>query len=307
MPLKKLWGYIVQDEFFIQLEDNTIIGPFERSRVLDYLKSGRLQLTTLLSHDKLNWQPLQKALNLVVINNEAIPPESPCPHLSNEEPGPQIDSPVDIPAASVPQTAERSFIRILADTMSAGGDAGTYLQKILRCGNFNAVIISSLLSVVIAAAAVILGCILFGSRYNLPLAQIILRTLTAVLLAGGFFWLINAIVRRIAARRGTGCAEADFLSAMYGMMNISFALLVLNSSLFIFNSALCSADTVQKSLLLIVALPLALFFIFNAMLAMRVNFMYNARLSPAAAGFAAAAQTNMVIILCILIQQGVYF
>ena len=164
-----------------------------------------------------------------------------------------------------------------------------------------------------AAAAVLgllfglFGCLLFGSCYNISKLALCIRCLIVILLSGALFWLGNTMLRMIATQKREGnAAEADFLSAMHGMMNIGVISVLLNGTIFIFNKKLFTMSVSQMCAVVTVALLPLIFFSSNIILSLRMNLMGNCKLRPGAASLMAVLGFYAVTVLSVLLLYGIY-
>ena len=109
------------------------------------------------------------------------------------------------------------------------------------------------------------------------------------LLAGAVLWIANVLIRLLVSPPPQpSSAEADFLAAMHGMMNISAVLMICNAAMFIF-----------------IMLPIG-FLLVNTVTALRLHMMYNANIKSGAATLLATVEVWLLIPLFIILQHTVY-
>ena len=293
------------EEYFIQ-KNNTIIGPFERSVIINMLNNGKLNADDRVSQDKKLWQPPYAALNLIIpekaapvrITPQENPPEVPGAIFMPPEPEPEIQE--------EPFELDSSFKRILSDTVASLGNNGKYLRIIWQKGS-NAVLLSGGMAAIIGLLLTISSCAMFCSCYNLPPVVIYVRCTLMSLLAGAVLWIANVLIRLLVSPpQQPASAEADFLAAMHGMMNISAVLMICNAAMFIFNKTLFSFTLLQLTAAVsLILLPIG-FLLVNTVTALRLHLMYNANIKSGAATLLATVEVWLLIPLFIILQHTVY-
>ena len=296
----------MERKFFIR-QRNIITGPFDRQTVIDMLNRNKLSMHDAVSTDKISWQSPQTALGLIIPEKvksikDEIPPAPQC------APEPEVGKLADPDTfsdneefAQTPHPAD-----ILLNVIASLGNGSGYLNRLQQYSG-NTMLIAGVCAAVFSLILAISGCLLFGSCYNVSTTALCIRCLAVVLLSGAFFWGGNEFLRVIASpEKRANAAEASFLAAMHGMMNMSVLGTVLNATVFIFNYNLFNMSKVQISLVSALALLPLIFFSANTILSLRINFMGNCRMKPGLASFISILFFYMATILSALLLYAVY-
>lgn len=295
------------ENFFIK-KDQRIIGPFERHVVINMLNNGTLSAEDRVSCDKKLWQVPYAALNLIVPDN------SPTRTQINIQVDPQTEFDAASAVFSEQQPTEqveeieldRSFKRICSDTIASLGNGSKYLYLIWQKGS-NCALLAGGLAAITGILLTILSCVCFSSYYNLPPVVVYVRSLLMSLLAGAIFWLANVLIRLLVSPPPQpGRVEADFLCAMYGMMNISTVLLICNAMMFLFNKTLFTMSMMQLTAAVSFALLPIGFLLANTFAALRLHLMFNSNISAGMASLLATLEIWLTIPLFIVLQYTVY-
>ena len=317
----------MHERYFLKL-NGVITGPFKRQQLLQMLKNNSIKLETDTSVDKQHFYPLHRALNLIMLEPAASPaPPQSATLEQNIEADPETPSipvmeinhfPTE-PEALPPQDAEsisnseviapaddRSVMRIIADTLGSLGNGSGYLLKLFRKGS-GAMIGAGMLALFLSITMTILSGVLFASRYDSLRVGFYMRSIVFVLLSGGVFWLFNLFARLIASEQQREfCYEADFLSAMHGMMNMALLTLLAAGSFWLFkNDATVLAGWNVYAVKLFITLILG-FFLFNLALSLRVNFFDGCSMGAGWASFWSFIEISLALILWSLIAKPIY-
>ena len=287
------------------------MGPFERQTLIVMLNQGKLRMSDEVSADKVAWQSAQTALGLIVPEKAASqakdhtapappPPAAyPQPVMSNFSAAEDDDDVEDFPE-------KIGFGDILLNVIASLGNGGGYLHRLNQYSS-NTMLAASAAAAVLGLLFGLFGCLLFGSCYNISKLALCIRCLIVILLSGALFWLGNTMLRMIATQKREGnAAEADFLSAMHGMMNIGVISVLLNGTIFIFNKKLFTMSVSQMCAVVTVALLPLIFFSSNIILSLRMNLMGNCKLRPGAASLMAVLGFYAVTVLSVLLLYGIY-
>ena len=285
------------------------MGPFERQTLIVMLNKGKLRMNDEVSTDKVVWQSAQTALGLIVPEKaepkakDHAAPAPPPPEYPQPMP-PNFSVAADDDVEDFPEKI--GFGDILLNVIASLGNGGGYLHR-LNQYNGNTMLAAAACAAALSLLFGLFGCLIFGSCYNISKLALCIRCLIAILLSGALFWLGNTMLRMIATqKREENAAEADFLSAMHGMMNIGVISILLNGTLFIFNKNLFSMSGPKICAVITVALLPLIFFSSNIILSLRMNLMGNCKLRPGAASLLAVLGFYAVTVLSVLLLYGIY-
>ncbi|MBR2357866.1 MAG: hypothetical protein IKA65_07575 [Lentisphaeria bacterium] len=301
------------DKKFFILKNNIVFGPFSRPALLDMYKQGKFSLEDAVSEDKIAWKSPAEVLDLIIpdadrqavapapaedkLNKQSIPRKSPKP-LPVKNRADQANAPVF--------SGYPGFGELLAMTIGSLFGGSSMLKRFFCCGA-NSMLLGGGLMTITALLLTVLGIVFFGGCYNISYIDLGIRCSLLVLLSGATYWCINALIRGIFAREKYLCGnEADFLAAMYGMMNMAALTLVFNGTFFVFNRSIFSFTLLQITLVLAVALLPTLLFIANIILALSINFISSVKIRPDRAALLAVVSVWLSITAAAALLYTVY-
>ena len=281
-------------------KNNVITGPFDRDFLLNMLQQNLLTLDDFLSTDKNSWQPLQKVLDLIVPDQDCTDAQPGSPYTASQtltiSSANETDCFLPLSDSKLPQ--QITLGDLLLTVIASLGNGGGYLMRLNQYTG-NAMLLAGGIAAVYGLLFGVFGSLLFGGLYNISKISVCLRSLTVILLAGAFLWMFNHLVRLFCQQPNHyKAAEADFLTAMHGMMNIGALTALFNSFLFIFNSSLFDMQPFQIALTVAVVLLPLIFFTCNTVLSLRMNFMGNCNMRPGTAAIAAVVEFYLTTVSC---------
>ncbi len=300
-------------KFFLR-RNGVILGPFAEDRLRGMLRTGELAVSDELSADKIRWRSTAEELAMIYPDLPPMPAPDTDPEQTpdagpiNPHPGSPADTAANLQPPSLSMCVETAGSRgwLGGEAISLLWNSSDCWLRLRRRGG-NAMLGAGLLAMLLSLILAALGTALFAARYNAPPVVTWLRSMSFVLVAGLLLWLENVIVRMVAARSpDAGSAEADFLSAMQGMLNFAALHVLTLGTLFLCNPVLYRMAPGQ---LLAAATVLSLlwsFFLANILVGMRLNLICNVNLASCHATWVAALEVWSVFPVYGLLLAGIY-
>lgn len=292
--------------FFI-LKNNIVFGPFSRQVLLDMYKKGKFAITDAVSEDKINWQSPAEVLDLIVPEASQTEPQTD-PLANIEKLEPRKPLPLQKKSAETGenvQTAYPGFGALLAMTLGALFAGASMLKRFFRCGA-NSMLLGGGLMVLTALLLTVLGIVFFGGCYNISYLILGIRCSLLVLFTGALFWCFTAVIRAVNKTKSYCGHEADFLTAMYGMMNMAALTMVSNGVFFVFNRAVFSMTLHQTAVTLGIALLPVLLFIANTIFALSINFISSVKIRSDLAVFLAVTAFWLTAVAGVILLYTIY-
>lgn len=294
-----LTGQVYMSKKYFLQSAGTVYGPLEAERILLLIEQGNLNLTDKISSDKINWDILQK-----VLPDLKFPGISPA--LDNK-PAPPDDKVVideqtaggNTPADMADPPLDRSFLRILSNTIGAFANGSTNWQKLSQKGNA-AIAISSTIALISSLLLSAFGSMLFAGYCRLPEMEFYLRTMLWLLCCGSLFFAFGIILRLVDNLGDPRILHESMLTATLAMLSFSVMQILLHGVLFVLLPS-CSWMLTATA-----ASGVAGLFLLNTTLILRISLLNSTRFGAGWSTFWAFAGSWVSFVIYLFIVVPIY-
>ena len=232
-------------QYFVRSEQ-TVSGPLDYERILEMLKEESLSVSDELSPDKIHWMKLMDTVDMLspgfleqLDSNKTAEKSTPSDEVSSSTSSTESSAKTTDNICKTEYPAiqpDRSFIRIISNTIGSIADGGACYLRLLQKGNY-AIALAVFTALLLSFAVIISGGMLFKSLDQNMIWNYSWRSILWLIIGGSIVFVVNIALRIFSDN--AQLLSGSCLTAALAMLSLAMLPVI---SLGIFRTILTSAS-----------------------------------------------------------------